>query len=106
MSRPDPDQTALAGPTTSGEAGPIHGDRHSQARRRLRVNGVGLAYRDVGRGDGSQILHGWPETSHAWRKLIPLLSEDYRVIAPPRGIEGSSKPQDGYDQKAVAADAR
>ncbi len=82
--------------------------RHPELKRsRLWVNGVRLAYRDEGIGDAVVLLHGWPETSHAWRKLMPLLAGSYRVIAPDlRGIGDSSRPQDGYDKKTVATDVR
>lgn len=108
MSRPGPDQIAEAGPLASSEVDPVPDDGHSRVRRsRLWVNGVRLAYRDVGTGDAVVLLHGWPETSHAWRKLMPLLAGSYRVIAPDlRGIGDSSRPQDGYDKKTVATDVR
>lgn len=28
------------------------------------------------------LLHGFPTSSHMYRNLIPLLAEDFRVIAP------------------------
>ena len=51
------------------------------------------------------LLHGWPQTSYAWRKLIPLLAERHTVIAPDlRGFGDSSKPISGYDKKTIAGD--
>lgn len=77
----------------------------SVSRRRQWVGNVRLHYLDAGAGETVVLLHGWPQSSHAWRKLIPLLAERFRVIAPDlRGVANSSKPQDGYDKKTVAAD--
>lgn len=99
-------------PTSSaelvGKTGNVGGQTGSPAcihRHRQWVNGVRLHYLDAGTGEMIMLLHGWPQTSHAWRKLIPLLAKQFRVIAPDlRGIGDSSKPQDGYDKKMVAAD--
>jgi pimeloyl-ACP methyl ester carboxylesterase len=51
------------------------------------------------------LLHGFPQTWFAWRKIIPLLAGTYRVIAPDlRGLGESSRPEGGYDKKTLAAD--
>ena len=71
------------------------------------VDGLNMHYLEAGGGDGLPIvlLHGWPQTSYAWRKLIPLLAPHRRVIAPDlRGFGDTDKPEDGYDKKTVAAD--
>jgi len=50
------------------------------------------------------LIHGWPETSYAWRKVAPLLA-DYDLIIPDlRGLGGSSTPAAGYDKKTLAHD--
>jgi len=43
-----------------------------------------IFYREAGRKNAPAILllHGFPTSSHMFRKLIPALSDDYRVIAP------------------------
>jgi pimeloyl-ACP methyl ester carboxylesterase len=72
---------------------------------RIFVNGVRLHYLRAGTGQPVVLLHGWPQTSHAWRKVIPLLATDYCVIAPDlRGLGDSDKPLQGYDKKSVAQD--
>jgi epoxide hydrolase 4 len=39
------------------------------------------------------LLHGFPETSHAWRKQIPALAARFRVVAPDlRGYGASDRP--------------
>jgi pimeloyl-ACP methyl ester carboxylesterase len=70
-------------------------------------DGVRIRYGTSGSGPQTMLLiHGYPETSRAWEKVVPLLVEaGYRVITPDyRGAGGSSKPMDGYDKMTLAAD--
>lgn len=77
------------------------------SHHRARVNGIRLHYVRAGTGDPVVLLHGWPQTWFAWRRVIPLLAERYTVIAPDlRGFGDSSKPIDGYDKQSVAEDIR
>ena len=58
------------------------------------VNGVRLHCVVEGEGPLVLLLHGFPETSHAWRKQIPALAQRFRVVAPDlRGYGGSDKPK-------------
>lgn len=52
------------------------------------------------------LLHGAPQTRHAWRHvLIPLAEAGYRVITPDyRGAGDSTKPRSGYDKWTMAGD--
>ncbi len=69
------------------------------------VNGVQLHYVQGGSGTPIVLLHGYPETWYAWRKVMPALSARYTVIAPDmRGLGESSRPTQGYDKKTVAED--
>ena len=71
------------------------------------VNGVSLHYLQAGQGDTSPVvlLHGYAETSHMWRPLMPQLAANHVVIAPDlRGAGQSSKPDSGYDKKTLAQD--
>jgi len=52
------------------------------------------------------LLHGWPQTWHEWRKLIPLLAGRYQVIAPDLPGLGASSPPPTYDKKSIGADLR
>ena len=71
------------------------------------VNGVRLFYRRAGAGEPVLLIHGFPETSHAWRKVMPLLAGRYTVIAPDlRGCGASDRPESGSDKRTVAADLR
>jgi pimeloyl-ACP methyl ester carboxylesterase len=66
---------------------------------------VRLHYVTAGEGDAVVLLHGWPQTWHMWRDVIPGLAARYRVIAPDlRGLGDSSRPVTGYDKKTIAED--
>ena len=71
----------------------------------------GLRLRYVCAGDGGPtalLLHGWPETNHAWRRVLPTLAASgYVVVAPDlRGCGDSDKPISGYDAKTRMEDVR
>jgi pimeloyl-ACP methyl ester carboxylesterase len=77
------------------------------AHHTAEVNGVRLHYVTAGAGDPVVLLHGWPQTWHEWRHLIPALASRYTVVAPDlRGFGDSDKPASGYDKRTVAADIR
>ena len=68
-----------------------------------------FAYLRAG-GDGplALCLHGFPDTPHTWRHLLPRLAErGYRAVAPfSRGYAPTGVPSDGvYQTGALAADA-
>ncbi len=74
---------------------------------RAEVNGVRIHYRTAGAGEPVVLLHGFPETSYAWRKVIPALAKHYKVVAPDlRGFGESDRPESGYDKRTVAEDIR
>lgn len=75
--------------------------RHST----IRANGIRQHYLEAGDGPPVVLLHGFPETSFAWRYQIPVLAERYRVIAPDlRGYGETDKPATGYDKRNMALD--
>ena len=77
------------------------------AGRHAKVNGVRLHYAIGGKGSAVVLLHGYAQTGHMWRPIMPLLAKDHTVIVPDlRGAGGSSKPDSGYDKKNLAADIR
>lgn len=67
---------------------------------------VRLFYRISGSGSELVILvHGWPQTSLCWRKVISALGSRYTVVAPDlRGYGLSGLAQTGYDKRATADD--
>ena len=71
----------------------------------LRLARVTLHVAGAGSGVPVVLLHGWPQTWHEWRKVIPLLAGRYRLIIPDLpGLGDSSQPAGGYDKKTIAAD--
>ena len=75
--------------------------------RDLEVNGVRLHCLVEGEGPLVVLLHGFPETSRAWRKQLPDLATRFRVVAPDlRGYGGSDKPKGiaAYRTSVIAGD--
>jgi nuclear transport factor 2 (NTF2) superfamily protein/pimeloyl-ACP methyl ester carboxylesterase len=52
--------------------------------RKVSADGLQIFYREAGPADAPTVLllHGYPTSSHMFRRLIPLLSQHYHVIAP------------------------
>jgi len=75
--------------------------------RDIDVNGVRLHCVVEGEGPLVLLLHGFPETSRAWRKQMPALADRFRVVAPDlRGFGASDKPKGiaAYRTSVVADD--
>lgn len=61
----------------------------------LKISGHAMAYLRVGRGEPVLLVHGITTYSFIWRKIIPILSKDYDVIAIDLlGCGDSDKPLD------------
>ncbi len=68
-------------------------------------DGTRIHYRRQGQGPGLVLLHGFPQTGHMWRKVIPALAARFTVVAPDlRGYGDSDKPAGGYDKRTMARD--
>ncbi len=52
--------------------------------RTVKLDGVDIFYREAGPADAPVVLllHGFPTSSHMFRRLIPALADRYHVIAP------------------------
>ncbi|PRX55596.1 pimeloyl-ACP methyl ester carboxylesterase [Nonomuraea fuscirosea] len=77
--------------------------------RTIHANGVEFAYLSLGEGPLALCLHGFPDTAHTWRHLMPALAEHgYRAVAPfMRGYAPTEVPADGaYEDAALVADVR
>src|ERR1700733_7976368 len=87
--------TAPASPTVAGIT-----------HHRAHVNGATLHYAAAGTtGSPVLLVHGFPETWRAFRKLIPLLAATHRVFAVAlRGFGDSDTAPGDYDSKASAED--
>ncbi len=73
--------------------------------RLVDVAGVRFHVAEAGEGDPLVLLHGWPQNWWEWRRLIPLLSDRYRVIClDTRGSGWSDAPKGGYDRETMARD--
>lgn len=77
--------------------------------RRITVNDVEFAYLSAG-GDGplALCLHGFPDSPHAWRHLLPeLAAAGYHAVAPfQRGYAPTAVPADGrYQTGMLSMDA-
>src|SRR3954447_9154103 len=74
----------------------------------VRGDGVDLAYLACGDGPLCLCLHGFPDSAHTWRHLLPqLAAAGFRAVAPwTRGYAPTTVPADGdYGITTLAADA-
>lgn len=78
-------------------------EHHYKQGTFLNVDGVKTFVIDKGKGDIILLMHGFFSTSFSYRKLIPHLSKDFRVIAfdfP--GIGFSEPPHEVYSHRMLA----
>ena len=70
---------------------------------RVTANGVDFAYFEFGEGPLALCLHGYPDTAHTYRYLMPQLAEaGYRAVAPfNRGYAPTSLAADWRYQSGV-----
>jgi len=69
------------------------------------VTSQGLRYHLVASGQGPVVIlvAGFPQTCYAWRRVAPLLADQYTVLAVDLPGQGDSdKPLDGYDTRTTA----
>ena len=68
---------------------------------RLRVH-----YAEAGDGPPLLLLHGWPQHFWCWRRVVPELAGEFRLICPDlRGFGWTEAPGRGYDSETFAEDA-
>lgn len=75
---------------------------------KVEANGLTFGYLQAGTGPLALCLHGFPDSAHTWRHLLPVLAEaGYHAVAPfQRGYAPTDVPADGaYQTGALAADA-
>jgi pimeloyl-ACP methyl ester carboxylesterase len=72
------------------------------------ANGLRFGVLEAGSGPLALCVHGFPDTAHTWRYLLPALAEaGFHAVAPfMRGYAPTDVPADGrYGLGALAADA-
>ncbi|MGO9781675.1 MAG: alpha/beta fold hydrolase [Streptosporangiaceae bacterium] len=71
------------------------------AYRTADADGLTVFYREAGAADAPTLLllHGFPSASHMFRELIPLLADQFHIVAPDLpGFGKSDMPaRDGFD---------
>jgi pimeloyl-ACP methyl ester carboxylesterase len=85
----------------------IPGAQHRFARIQTADAGpLRVHYAEAGEGPPLLLLHGWPQHFWCWRRVVPELSGDFRLICPDlRGFGWSDAPGRGYENETFAADA-
>jgi pimeloyl-ACP methyl ester carboxylesterase len=76
--------------------------------RGVRANGLEFGLLEAGSGPLALCLHGFPDSAHTWRHLLPALAgAGFHAVAPfLRGYAPTAVPDDGrYGIGALAADA-
>jgi pimeloyl-ACP methyl ester carboxylesterase len=74
----------------------------------VRANGLEFGLLEAGSGPLALCLHGFPDSAHTWRYLLPVLAgAGFHAVAPfMRGYAPTAVPADGaYQVGALAADA-
>ena len=72
------------------------------------ANGINFSYLECGTGPLALCLHGFPDSAHTWRYLLPALADaGFRAVAPfTRGYAPTSVAPDGmYQTGALSSDA-
>jgi pimeloyl-ACP methyl ester carboxylesterase len=71
------------------------------AYRTADVDGLGVFYREAGAADAPTLLllHGFPSSSHMFRELIPLMADEFHLVAPdlPGFGRSAMPPPDKFD---------
>jgi len=66
--------------------------KHATLFKTIEINGLNIAYREAGNPQNPTIvlLHGFPSSSHQYRKVLSQLSDDFHLIAPDYPSFGNS----------------
>jgi pimeloyl-ACP methyl ester carboxylesterase len=75
------------------------------SHRYVDVRGTRLHVAEAGAGPPVVLLHGWPQHWWIWRKVIPALAQERRLICPDlRGFGWSEAPPGDYEIGGLAED--
>ncbi len=91
----------------------LRSTRQSIVYRSIAIEGLEIFYREAGSADAPTVLllHGFPSSSRMWEPLLPLLADQYHLIAPDYpGFGHSSAPSTSefaytFDRLAQVMDA-
>jgi len=101
--------TSVADGYRAAMKSPSPGNSPGISQHTVTVNGVEFAYLAAGvSGPLALCLHGFPDSAHSWRHLLPALADaGYRAIAPfQRGYAPTAVPGDGrYQTGMLSMDA-
>ena len=73
--------------------------------QRAVIDGLSIHYLTMGSGPALLLLHGCPQTSYAWRYVMPILADHFTLVVPDLpGLGDSAKPETvvDYQKKNVA----
>src|SRR5690349_15763880 len=74
-------------------------------RRVALADGTRLHVAEAGDGPALVLVHGWPQHWWAWRRVLPALVQERRVVCPDlRGLGWSDAPPGDYAKERWAAD--
>src|SRR4051794_34000388 len=95
------DAVPAANPGNPSDMPELHEVRH----RFVELAGLRMHIAEAGKGDPVLLLHGALQHWWAWRKVIPALAEEYRVLALDlRGAGWTDAPASGYTRAQLVAD--
>jgi pimeloyl-ACP methyl ester carboxylesterase len=78
-------------------------NNHQHSGKYININGLNIFTRDEGIGETIVLIHGLFSTSYSYRKIIPILSKSYRVVAPDLpGIGFSEKSEEKFSHRMLA----
>jgi haloacetate dehalogenase len=78
--------------------------------RRLSIRDADYLVATAGSGPAVLLLHGFPQTHYCWRRIAPVLAQQYTVVAPDlRGYGSTTAPAggpegQGYTKRELAND--
>jgi pimeloyl-ACP methyl ester carboxylesterase len=71
----------------------------------IQTSRLSMHYLEMGTGEPLLLIHGWPQTSHCWHKVMPVLAKHFQVIAPDlRGFGESEHSGLPFSRAQLAAD--
>ncbi|MER7420250.1 alpha/beta hydrolase [Micromonospora peucetia] len=94
---------AAVAPTPTQEPAGATTGAHAVRGGNVTVDGTTLRYATTGSGSPLVLLHGWPQTSRVWHRVLPALARQHTVITfDLPGLGTSTAPTGGYDKATTA----